>query len=46
MEFWKPHGKCNWIYKNSQMAQALKSNLMPNINDALMHHPEIPSMWS
>ena len=33
------------LQKLSQFAQELKSNLMPNINDTLMYHPETSSMW-
>ena len=27
------------------MAQELKSNLKPNINDTLMHYPETSTTW-
>ena len=33
------------LQKPSQMAQELKSNLNPNINDTLMHCPEAFAMY-
>ena len=33
------------VQKLSQIAQELKSNLKPNINDTLMHCPEASTMW-
>ena len=33
------------LQKSLQFAQQLKFNLKPNINDTLMHCPEISTMW-
>ena len=37
---------CMYIFtKLSQIAQELKSNLKPNINDTLMHYLETSTTW-
>ena len=33
------------LHKPSYFTQELKSKLMNNINDTLMHHPETSSTW-
>ena len=33
------------LHKLSRLAQELKSNLKPSINETLMHCPETSTMW-